>query len=558
MSYIIKLLKSVNSSISTYCIVFLIVFMANSANSQIFNDFNGNLQLNHQTFNEDPSIGAEERAPYSNGYINLLWQNNQFTFGQRLEFYKNPIPGFEEYKGQGISNRFLQFRNNNFDIIIGNYYEEFGSGLIFKTYFDPGLGIDNSIDGLKIKYITNNNIYLTGLIGKQKSFWGNQNDGMIRALNADVNVNNLILKKWYTNINIGVSFVTKQEVDNNPLYRLPENIGAWNGRINMSGQKISLNIDYAYKINDPSTDNGYIYKNGNALIIESNYSTKGLGLVMGIKRIDNMSFRSERNAILQDLNINYITPFTKQQSYSLATIYPYISQPNGEMGTQFEVYYKIPKKSKIGGKYGMNININFSNMFTIEKSSPTAGSEIGESGTIGYTSNFLSLGNDKLFQEWNIEMSKKFNKKTKVIGTYINVQNNDLILKSQPILSNQDHEYIKANIFILEILYKIKPKHATKIELQHLSTQQHFGNWTMGLIEYKLSPHWFWSIQDLYNYGNPEQATHYYSISTGYNKKSNRLTLSYGKQRAGLFCVGGVCREVPASNGLSISLTSSF
>ncbi|MFZ4613873.1 MAG: DUF6029 family protein [Bacteroidia bacterium] len=25
-----------------------------------------------------------------------------------------------------------------------------------------------------------------------------------------------------------------------------------------------------------------------------------------------------------------------------------------------------------------------------------------------------------------------------------------------------------------------------------------------------------------------------------------------------MFCVGGVCRQVPASNGLSVSITSSF
>ena len=50
-----------------------------------------------------------------------------------------------------------------------------------------------------------------------------------------------------------------------------------------------------------------------------------------------MSFRSERNAVLQDLNINYITPFTKQQSYALAAIYPYSSQPQGELGAQFDL-----------------------------------------------------------------------------------------------------------------------------------------------------------------------------------------------------------------------------
>ena len=46
--------------------------------------------------------------------------------------------------------------------------------------------------------------------------------------------------------------------------------------------------------------------------------------------------------------------------------------------------------------------------------------------------------------------------------------------------------------------------------------------------------------------------------SVGYTNKANRISLGYGRQRAGIFCVGGVCRTVPASNGLSISITSSF
>ena len=33
----------------------------------------------------------------------------------------------------------------------------------------------------------------------------------------------------------------------------------------------------------------------------------------------------------------------------------------------------------------------------------------------------------------------------------------------------------------------------------------------MGLVEYKLSPNWFFSIQDMYNYGNLDKP-HYYSF----------------------------------------------
>jgi len=44
----------------------------------------------------------------------------------------------------------------------------------------------------------------------------------------------------------------------------------------------------------------------------------------------------------------------------------------------------------------------------------------------------------------------------------------------------------------------------------------------------------------------------------GYIEGATRITISGGRQRQGIFCVGGVCRVVPASNGVSLSVTTSF
>ena len=82
----------------------------------------------------------------------------------------------------------------------------------------------------------------------------------------------------------------------------------------------------------------------------------------------------------------------------------------------------------------------------------------------------------------------------------------------------------------------------------------------MVLAEFSMAPHWFIAALDMYNYGNSvkSQQIHYYNFSVGYTKNANRIAVGYGKQRAGLFCVGGVCRTVPASNGVTLSVTSSF
>ena len=65
---------------------------------------------------------------------------------------------------------------------------------------------------------------------------------------------------------------------------------------------------------------------------------------------------------------------------------------------------------------------------------------------------------------------------------------------------------------------------------------------------------------DLYNYGNNDVAErlHYYNFGAAYKKGAARLQLSYGRQRGGLICVGGICRFVPESAGLNASLNYSF
>ena len=126
------------------------IFIYIQCASQNYGNLGGNYQLNHQTF-EKYGESNEKRVPYSSSYLNLIYQYKNITIGNRLELYKNPIDGFTEYEGYGVGNHFIQFKNNFFDITAGTFYEEFGSGLIFKTYFDPSLGIDNSVNGVRIK-----------------------------------------------------------------------------------------------------------------------------------------------------------------------------------------------------------------------------------------------------------------------------------------------------------------------------------------------------------------------------------------------------------------------
>jgi hypothetical protein len=59
-----------------------------------------------------------------------------------------------------------------------------------------------------------------------------------------------------------------------------------------------------------------------------------------------MNFRSDRTAQNNDLLINYLPALTRQHTYNLAaTIYPYATQPNGEMAYQGDITYTLKKDS---------------------------------------------------------------------------------------------------------------------------------------------------------------------------------------------------------------------
>jgi len=178
---------------------------------------------------------------------------------------------------------------------------------------------------------------------------------------------------------------------------------------------------------------------------------------------------------------------------------------------------------------------------------------------------FFSIKNETLFfRDVNIEVRKKLSKKVKFTANYI-----DLIYNKDIIEGKNNGKNINAKIGVLDISYKIKPKKTLRLELQYLAVNknekyyQDKGNWTMGMLEYTISPKWFFALSDQYNGGYTDvdgehDAVHYLNFSCGYTKKANRFVLGYGKQREGIFCAGGVCRRVPSSNGLTLTITSSF
>ena len=257
------------------------------------------------------------------------------------------------------------------------------------------------------------------------------------------------------------------------------------------------------------------------------------------------------------LDINYLPAISKEHGYSLAQMYPYATKPNGEFGYQGQVIYTIPKKSKLGGKYGTTLTLNYSEARSIDKQPLADNITIDSIGTDGYQTDFLSYGDLLFYSDLSFMIEKKINKKVKLKTVYYNQVYNLHVIEDD---LYDDNKMVKSHIGVIDLTYKFSRKHSLRMEAQALFTKEDEGDWAGLSLEYNISPTWFFSIMDEYNYGNPveDKQIHYYNVSFGYTNKTNRISVRYGRQRDGLLCVGGVCRYVPASTGLTITITSSF
>ena len=531
----------------------------------------GNVESIFQYLNEDTLIGADQ--PDSKGlmntYMNVFYTHGNFKGGMRIECYLPRIQGYpNRFDGTGIGMRYVGYQNDFVDVALGSFYEQFGSGMALRAYEDRALGYDNMLDGARIIIRPTKGVTIKGVYGLQRfSFQQGRivhGDGLVRGIDGEVNINTLFkkLKDKKLDVTLGASFVSKYQEDNNDVYILPENTGLYGGRAKLRYGKFTLDGEYVVKEQDPSGDNSYIYNYGHAALVNFGYSRKGLGIILSAKSVDNMSYRSDRTKGLTDLFINYLPAMNKTHTYNLvSSIYPYATQPTGEIAYQAEVLYTIKRGSKLGGKYGTSINANFSTAY--KPLQHTGNIDPSDSTGVAYEGRVFDQSDSLLWRDININIYRKFSKKFNARLSYYNISLNNDVGK----VTGDANGIIRTNIGVVELGYKINRKNSLRFEFQGLFIDRDEnndindkGDWATFLVEYNVSPHWFFSVMDQYNYGNPVegQKLHYIYGSLGYIKDATRITLGYGRQRAGLFCVGGVCRFVPASNGLTLSFTHSF
>ncbi|GHT35225.1 hypothetical protein FACS189434_12730 [Bacteroidia bacterium] len=503
---------------------------------------NGSLQSDILFPEQDKKIGADapEETALTNTYLDLNLQTKYITAGGRFEFLRYPLPGFDkDFRGWGVPYLFVSGKYKQAELTLGDFYEQFGSGLILRTYEDRALGIDNSIRGGRLKVTPYKGLQIKALGGCQRRYW-QHNDALLWGADIELSIDEWSrkLQEQNTHILFGASYLAKHEPEDEiyvfdekdgTLKRLnfPNPVGAADFRLQVQKGAYSLLAEYAQKANDPTTDNRYSYKKGSAALLSATYSRKGLSALVQAKRSENMSFRSRRLEQGTASYINHLPAFTTQHTYALAAIYPYATQQEGEWAFQGELNYKLRKT-----------------LFRFN------------------ASHIRSLQKTLYFQDIALSADRRLSKDLQLTALYSHQTYN-------PLIAGHIEDVLKANVFVVEGKYKFNRRYTLRSEWQYLlcspykgSSSVNFidrsnqGDWLFGLVELSVSPILMFSLSDMYNIGGNKE--HYYMASAVGIWRSHRLQLGYGRTRAGYDCSGGLCRFVPASRGFRINYIFNF
>ena len=508
-----------------------------AATARADSDDRGNLSASFETnttyYLTDEGTGAvaPEGRFGSNNYLKLDYSNGGFTAGVQLEGYLPAVTGYFNgslsYENFMSYDLYVGFASNGWDIRVGSLYEQFGSGLLFRTYEDRELGINNALQGIRVGYTFGDFLSVRGIYGRVRNV-REYSDVMVSGADLSFSLSRL-LNMRSMDIVLEGSVIDKYEArpsNADPTWS-PHSPG-YSGRLMLGYGGFQLKGEYMDRRSDPAFYNNLNAGRSKAVQVDFSYTGNGFGGLLTFRKLDNPFFQGLRDESSMYTYINYVPALTQQHTYSLATLNPYTAQSD-ELGGQADLYYNFRRGTVMGGKKGMKIHANFSNYY----------------GGIMNMITGVRGENELLFRDLTLDVERWFGSSLKMILFYSWQTFN-------PKTTGKDTELWNSHTVVADLTYKINRKNSLRLELQHMYSKDDHKSWAAALLEYNLAPRWSVSVQDMWNYG--DTGTHYINGSVSYSYSKVRAALNIGRFKEGYLCSGGVCRMTPAYTGINLSL----
>lgn len=530
--------------------------------------FSGNLLLNYQKYDRDDSIGANTRVYRENSssveaWLFMNYRIKGYSFTVRYDAFNNsPLLNPQgSYTNHGIGYWQVSKQVDELNITVGSFYDQFGSGILFRAYEQRQLGIDYAIQGVRLQYDFSPNWRVKAFSGNQKGNIDNRFgfskqvvsginlEGMFN-LGKDAALGTLQVGTSALNRNIDRETMSLLEAEINtydvskrfyPKY----NVYGFNGYFTYTLGNLVWNAEANFKSPEAIRDlgNKLMLSDGKVLYTSLSWGKSGMkwgkhkasiGMNIQARHVDRFPLRTSPNEILLNGMLSYLPSLTRQNTYRLMARYNAPAQELGEQGIQGEVDIK-PRK-------GTQITLNGSYVRSLPSN--------GRNGQ-----------RILLFREMYGEVIQTLSKKAK------------LKLGLQSVIYNQSRyeqepEYEDVHTFTPfgELTLKLPKHRSLRIEAQYLHTEKDQGSFANLVAEFYVTPVFYFGAGDMVNidphrYSNmviANRVLHYPSFYVGYTKGNSWFTFGYLKQQAGVNCSGGICRVEPAFSGFRFTVSTNF
>ena len=556
---------------NSFLIIALTLFnvISVSAQDKDWGRVSASLESNNHFYVEDQANGflpsdliqlPEDGIFAENNYLKVDYYKNRLSAGIQLEGYFPSTVGYPFPMNKlSISNLYVSWRDKSYSVTAGTFYDQLGSGLLFRSWEDRTLGLNNAILGARATYSFGNKVNVKAfwgiprldkwsesalILGNKSSFFGHGLATDVNVAAADISVSLSDIIGWDSmSLSIEGSVLNKHESLSDALLAngLKENNISWSGRANLEYDGFYAKAEYV-DAGKQLINVFFDAENSNAQLVELGYNSRGLGVSFTGRRLQrmtqqiytsNLTYASAANVM------SYCPAMTTQYTYMLTTLNPYNPEIGsnklkaGEIGGQLDAFYNFRRGTKIGGKRGMKVHANFSTYYSLNETGGTEGSEF-------------------LFRDFSLDVERQWTKKFKTTLMY-SLQDYNKEAKN----SAGYEVYVGlSHIFVADLLYKWTQTFSTRLELQYLASKDYQKDWMAALLEVNFAPHWSVFASDMYNHG--DTGLHYYNGGVSFVYENLRIAAGYGRYRAGFICSGGVCREIPAYTGANLTLTASF
>lgn len=517
----------------------------------------GSLESNSIYYLNDshPQIGEREKAFGSNDYIKLAYYNGRWSAGLQGDAYLPVLTGYDDIENVGgtdpmfvLSQMFVNYRGDWFEATAGDFFEQFGSGLVYRSFEDRQLGFNTATQGLRFTATPTEWLGVKAFVGRPRMAVVQHAGSLVSGLDASVNLgsllqlNNMMLMAEGSYVNryesldkegsemLGFEFMGLES----PMTHLysARTMFDWNG-LTVKGEYVGKSLDIS--------ENGDMASNGKAILGEIGYTYGKFNIMAQTRLIENIGTRlSVYDAITESSmgfpipvmgnTLNYIPALTRQHTYLLANLEPHQVNTHSELAAQVDAYYSIRHKTDRRNYWRFHIN-----------------------ASMARNQEYDNL----TWLDVNVDVERQWNKNWKATFMYS-------MQKRSPSKGFIEGLYT-SNIFVADVTHKLSTKNSLRAELQYLYSNDYEGDWMAALVEFNMAPSWSLFVSDMYNnqrveteYNQYLDKLHYYSVGASYTYDRTRVQLSYGRNRAGMVCSGGVCRYTPAYTGFNLLLSTSF